>query len=72
MSRPDDPRPGPRSARLPGRRALLKGAGLAGVGAAALAVAPDASEAYEPPEQQVASRYRLNEHVKRFYFLNRL
>ncbi|MGQ9370333.1 twin-arginine translocation signal domain-containing protein [Azospirillum sp. ST 5-10] len=59
--------------RRPGRRDVLKGVGLAGAGAAAaLAAAPQPGEAYEPPEEQVESRYRLNAHVERFYFLNRL
>jgi hypothetical protein len=53
------------------RRDLLKGLGLVGAGAAALAVAPTA-EAAETPQEQVKPRYAETEHVKRFYALNRL
>lgn len=54
------------------RRGLLTGAGLAAAGAAAATVLPQAAEAEETPDEQVKARYRDNEHVKRFYDLNRL
>ncbi|WP_448207428.1 twin-arginine translocation signal domain-containing protein [Azospirillum sp. sgz302134] len=54
------------------RRSLLKGLGLGVAGAAAVAVAPGAAEAMESPQEQVKSRYRETDHVKRFYALNRL
>lgn len=56
------------------RRSLLKGLGLGAAGAAAAAAtlrAPSA-EAMESRQEQVKSRYRETEHVKRFYALNRL
>lgn len=54
------------------RRSMLTGAGLAAAGAAAAAMLPGAAEAEETREEQVKSRYRLTEHVTRFYDLNRL
>lgn len=55
------------------RRNLLKTAGLAGVGAASLPVVTTGeAEAQESQEEQVKARYRLNDHVKRYYFLNSL
>jgi len=68
MSR-DDSAKGP---RVPDRRVFLKAAGAGGVGAAAAAALPGEPQALEPPAEQVQSRYRLNAHVQRFYFLNRL
>ena len=65
MSR-DDTRPGLE------RRAFLKTAGLAGAGAAAIAVAGDAAEARESAQEQVKERYQESDHVKRYYALNRL
>lgn len=54
------------------RRDILKGLGLAaGTAAAAPALIPSA-EAAETREEQLESRYRLNDHVKRYYALNRL
>jgi len=59
----------------PGRRDFLKAAGLAGIGAAAAIpvtlIGEDASAA-ESADEQVKARYRESDHVKRFYFLNRL
>ncbi|WP_404383791.1 hypothetical protein [Caenispirillum salinarum] len=67
--RPDDPV----DAR---RRRFLRGAGLSAAGAAAavpvVLSGGDDAEAFSAPEEQVKGRYRLNDHVKRFYFLNRL
>lgn len=58
------------------RRRFLRTAGLSAAGAAAVVPAvlsgSDEAEAFSAPEEQVKSRYQLNEHVKRFYFLNRL
>ncbi|CAO3431553.1 twin-arginine translocation signal domain-containing protein [Azospirillum argentinense] len=56
------------------RRSLLKGLGLGAAGAAAAAAALRAApaEAMESRQEQVKSRYRETEHVKRFYALNRL
>ncbi|WP_029007488.1 twin-arginine translocation signal domain-containing protein [Azospirillum halopraeferens] len=72
MNRNDDSTPDRAKAGGPARRDLLKGAGLAGIGAATLAALPGEADAYQPPADQVATRYRKSEHVKRFYFLNRL
>lgn len=56
------------------RRDFLRGAGLAAAGATAVALsgAAGAAEVKESPEEQVKSRYRENDHVKRYYELNRL
>ncbi|AWJ92080.1 hypothetical protein Sp245p_20065 (plasmid) [Azospirillum baldaniorum] len=56
------------------RRSLLKGLGLGAAGAAAVAATLRAApaEAMESRQEQVKSRYRETEHVKRFYALNRL
>ncbi|MBP2316750.1 twin-arginine translocation signal domain-containing protein [Azospirillum soli] len=55
------------------RRDLLKGLGLGAAGAAAAALTTaGAAEAAETPQEQVKSRYRETDHVKRFYALNRL
>ncbi len=57
------------------RRNLLKGLGLGAAGAAAVAagVLPGgAAGAAETPQEQVKGRYQDNEHVRRFYALNRL
>ena len=54
------------------RRDLLKGLGLGAAGAAAAALTAGAAEAAETPQEQVKSRYRETDHVKRFYALNRL
>ncbi|TWA78338.1 secreted protein [Azospirillum brasilense] len=56
------------------RRSLLKGLGLGAAGAAAAAATLRAApaEAVESPQEQVKSRYRETDHVKRFYALNRL
>lgn len=58
------------------RRRFLRTAGLSAAGAAAavpaIVAGGDEAEAFSAPEEQVKGRYRLNDHVKRFYFLNRL
>lgn len=54
------------------RRGLLTGAGVAAGAAAASVALPGAAEAIESPQEQAKSRYRENDHVKRFYALNRL
>jgi hypothetical protein len=55
------------------RRGLLKAAGLAGVGAAvAVPVTAGEAAAQESGDEQLKSRYRLNDHVRRYYFLNSL
>lgn len=56
------------------RRDILKTLGLGAAGAAAAAVLPAGGEAQamESPQEQVKTRYRETEHVKRFYALNRL
>ncbi|OYD82226.1 hypothetical protein [Azospirillum brasilense] len=58
------------------RRSLLKGLGLGAAGAAAAAAAATLraapAEAMESRQEQVKSRYRETDHVKRFYALNRL
>lgn len=55
------------------RRDLLKALGLGTAGAAAATVLPAGeAQADESPQDQVKSRYRETEHVKRFYALNRL
>ncbi|CAO3380061.1 twin-arginine translocation signal domain-containing protein [Azospirillum argentinense] len=56
------------------RRSLLKGLGLGAAGAAAAAATLRAApaEAVESRQEQVKSRYRETDHVKRFYALNRL
>lgn len=54
------------------RRNFLKGMGLAAGAAAVAPVVAGTAEAAETPEEQVKSRYRENDHVKRFYALNRL
>ncbi|WP_114394182.1 hypothetical protein [Oleisolibacter albus] len=58
----------------PDRRDLLRGAVLAGAaGIAATAVAaPMIQGEKEAVAEQLKPRYRETEHVKRFYFLNRL
>jgi len=58
---------------MPGidRRNLLKSLGLGAAGAAATTLSGQA-EAAETPQEQVKPRYRENDHVKRFYALNRL
>ncbi len=57
----------------PNRRALLKGAALAGVGAAAsVPLAVTSAEAAESPSEQIKARYRETDHIKRYYYLNRL
>ena len=54
------------------RRNFLRGLGLA-TGTAVVAPALSSpAEADEIPEEQAAKRYQENEHVKRFYALNRL
>ncbi|WP_377811520.1 twin-arginine translocation signal domain-containing protein (plasmid) [Azospirillum sp. A29] len=74
MKTPQDP---PRNglARNPlQRRDILKTLGLGAAGAAAATMLPagDEAQAMELPQEQVKSRYRETEHVKRFYALNRL
>ncbi len=54
-----------------GRRRVLKLVGVGGTAAAAMATAV-ATEAYQSPEEQLKSRYRINDHIERYYFLNRL
>lgn len=58
------------------RRRFLRGAGLTAAGAAvavpAVLAGGDDAEALSPAEEQVKGRYSLNDHVKRFYFLNTL
>ena len=56
------------------RRRFLQGLGVATGSAVAVAapIAAGAAEVTESPEEQVKSRYRETEHVKRFYALNRL
>ncbi|GAA4249548.1 twin-arginine translocation signal domain-containing protein [Azospirillum formosense] len=56
------------------RRSLLKGLGLGAAGAAAAAATLRAApaEAMDPGPEQMKSLYRDNDHVKRFYALNRL
>ncbi|QCN97605.1 twin-arginine translocation signal domain-containing protein [Azospirillum argentinense] len=56
------------------RRSLLKGLGLGAAGAAAAAATLRAApaEAMDPGPEEMRSRYRDNDHVKRFYALNRL
>ncbi|MBP2297473.1 twin-arginine translocation signal domain-containing protein [Azospirillum picis] len=55
------------------RRDLLKTLGLGAAGAAAATVLPgEQARAEETPREQVKTRYRETEHVKRFYALNRL
>lgn len=55
------------------RRDFLRGAGIAAAGAAAaLPVAAQAAEVKESPQEQVKSRYRENDHIRRYYDLNRL
>jgi hypothetical protein len=54
------------------RRDLLKGLGLGAAGAVAAVAASGPAAAVESPEEQVKSRYRETEHVKRFYALNRI
>ncbi|PWC39042.1 twin-arginine translocation signal domain-containing protein [Azospirillum sp. TSO35-2] len=55
------------------RRDLLKSLGLGAAGAAAATVLPGGeAQAAESPQEQVKTRYRETEHVKRFYALNRL
>lgn len=60
----------------PRRRRFLRSAGLGAAGAAAAVPAilagGDEAEAFSAPAEQVKGRYSLNDHVKRFYFLNRL
>lgn len=56
----------------PDRRELLKALGFSAVGAAGAAALSAEAQAAESPEDQVKSRYRETEHVKRFYALNRL
>ena len=54
-----------------GRRAFLKGAGVAAVGAAA--VAPlDVAQGKENTQEREKARYQETEHVKRFYKFNRV
>ncbi|AWK84892.1 twin-arginine translocation signal domain-containing protein [Azospirillum thermophilum] len=54
------------------RRDLLKALGLGTAGAAAAVLPAGGAQADESPQDQVKSRYRETEHVKRFYALNRL
>jgi hypothetical protein len=55
------------------RRRFLRGTGVAAAGAAAaLPTAAGAAEVKETPEEQVRSRYRENDHIRRFYDLNRI
>lgn len=56
----------------PDRRELLKALGFGAVGAAGAAALSAEAQAAESPEDQVKSRYRETDHVKRFYALNRL
>lgn len=57
----------------PNRRDMLKGAALAGVGAAvAVPLAVTGAEAAEGAAEQIKGRYRETEHIKRYYYLNRL
>jgi hypothetical protein len=63
---------GPRTAPGPGRRDFLRTAGAVGLGAAAAPLAAGTAGAQESRDEQVKSRYRLTEHVRRFYFLNSL
>jgi hypothetical protein len=56
-----------------GRRDFLRGAGLAGAGTVAVAVAGAApAEAQQFPPEPGDTRYRLTPHIERFYALNRL
>ena len=75
MSR-KDPAPAssaaPRAEPGPGRREFLKTAGVVGLGAAAAPLVVGTAEARESRDEQVKARYRLTEHVQRFYFLNSL
>ncbi|MEK0083507.1 twin-arginine translocation signal domain-containing protein [Benzoatithermus flavus] len=55
------------------RRDFLRGAGIAAAGAAAaLPGTAGAAEVKENPQEQVKSRYQENDHVRRYYELNRL
>jgi hypothetical protein len=54
-----------------GRRAFLKGAGIAGVAAVAAPVAAERAEASESRADARKARYRETEHVRRFYATNR-
>lgn len=54
------------------RRSILTGAGLVAAGAATAAMLPEMAEAEETAGEKVKSRYRVNEHVERYYDLNRL
>lgn len=56
----------------PGRRDFLRTAGALGLGAAAIPLVAGTAEAQESRDEQVKARYRLTEHVQRFYFLNSL
>ncbi|AWJ86839.1 hypothetical protein TSH58p_25730 (plasmid) [Azospirillum sp. TSH58] len=71
MHRDDNPKAGKTGLE---RRSLLKGLGLGAAGAAAAAATLRAApaEAEESRQEQVKSRYRETDHVKRFYALNRL
>ncbi|PWC75070.1 twin-arginine translocation signal domain-containing protein [Azospirillum sp. TSH64] len=74
MKTPQDPSCNSAARNPLQRRDILKTLGLGAAGAAAAAVLPvgDEAQAMESPQEQVKSRYRETEHVKRFYALNRL
>ncbi len=54
------------------RREILKTMGLIAGTATALPVIAGVAKATETPLEQAKPRYRENDHVKRFYALNRL
>ncbi len=74
MKTPPEPPRNPPSGNPLQRRDILKTLGLGAAGAAAVAVLPagEEAQAMESPQEQVKTRYRETEHVKRFYALNRL
>jgi hypothetical protein len=54
------------------RRSFLKAVGLGGAAAVATPLIEREAEAKESPKQQIKSRYRETDEVKKFYALNRL
>ncbi|GLR81094.1 hypothetical protein HUE56_05170 (plasmid) [Azospirillum oryzae] len=74
MKTPPEPPRNPPPGNPLQRRDILKTLGLGAAGAAAAAVLPagDVAQAMESPQEQLKTRYRETEHVKRFYALNRL